>query len=158
MVACKFDIGICISVDDSIPVYASPEGVACVPIPIDRSSGRDYSSLEVVWPEESNHLPGRLCYCPPYEGEQRLFSRCISTVSCNTSYTIVVSDGTVCFSQLSQGLAAIPLYFTLLEFCPDHSCVVRSVLTSFSIHTVLGTWLSGEVVKSNKFLLLLPYF
>ena len=44
---------------------------------------------------------GRLCYCPPFEGEHHLFSRCISTTSCDTDYSITISNGSVCFAELS---------------------------------------------------------
>ena len=93
---------------------------------------RDYSSLEVVWPERCDTV-GRLCYCPPFEGEHHLFSRCISTTSCDTDYSITVSNGSVCFAELSPPLTSIPVYFTLLESCADSRCVIRSVLTSFII-------------------------
>ena len=38
----------------------SSDGVGCVPIPV--GPRRDYSSLEVVWPERRDTV-GRLCYC-----------------------------------------------------------------------------------------------
>ena len=109
---------------------SSSDGVGCVPIPV--GPRRDYSSLEVVWPERCDTV-GRLCYCPPFEGEDRLFSRCISTTSCDTDYSITVSNGSVCFAELSPFLTSIPVYFTLLESCANSRCVIRSVLTSFII-------------------------
>ena len=108
----------------------SSDGVGCVPIPV--GPRRDYSSLEVVWPERRDTV-GRLCYCPPFEGEQRLFSRCISTTSCDTDYSITVINGSVCFAELSSPLTSIPVYFTLLEPCANSRCVIRSVLASLII-------------------------
>ena len=105
-------------------------GVGCVPIPV--GPRRDYSSLEVVWPERRDTVE-RLCYCPPFEGEHHLFSRCISTTSCDTDYSITVSNGSVCFAELSPSLTSIPVYFTLLESCANSRCVIRSVLASFII-------------------------
>ena len=102
----------------------------CVSIPM--GPRRDYSSLEVVWPERRDTV-GRLCYCPPFEGEHHLFSRCISTTSCDTDYSITVSNGSVCFAELSPPLTSIPVYFTLLESCANSRCVIRSVLASFII-------------------------
>ena len=110
-----------------IPISPSSDGVGCVPIPV--GPRRDYSSLEVVWPERRDTV-GRLCYCPPFEGEHHLFSRCISTTSCDTDYSITVSNGSVCFAELSPPLTSIPVYFTLLESCVNSRCVIRSVLTS----------------------------
>jgi hypothetical protein len=117
-------------------MYAAATPVAltgCVHIPVQQ--GHDYSSLEVVWPERQD-TGGRLCYCPPFEG---LFSRCISTPSCDTDYSITVSNGSVCFANLTQPLTSIPVYFTLLESCADSRCVIRSVVTSYIITT--GEWL-----------------
>ena len=120
----------------SIPISPSSDGVGCVPIPV--GPRRDYSSLEVVWPEGRDTV-GRLCYCPPFEGEHHLFSRCISTTSCDTDYSITVSNGSVCFAELSPPLTSIPVYFTLLESCANSRCVIRSVLT-FSIIEIGETY------------------
>ena len=93
----------------------------------------DYASLEVVWPERRDTV-GRLCYCPPFEGEHHLFSRCISTTSCNTDYSITVSNGSVCFAELSPPLTSIPVYFTLLESCDMTSiCLIRSMVAYYII-------------------------
>ena len=113
-----------------VPLFPSSDGVVCVPIPV--GPGRDYSSLEVVWPGRRDTV-GRLCYCPPFEGEQRLFSRCISTTSCDTDHSITVSNGSVCFVDLSPPLTSIPVYFTLLDSCTNGGCVIRSLVTSFII-------------------------
>ena len=114
-----------------IPISPSPDGVGCVPIPV--GPRRDYSSLEVVWPERRNTV-GRLCYCPPFEGEHHLFSQCISTTSCDTGYSITVSNGSVCFAELSPPLTSIPVYFTLLESCDMTSiCLIRFVVAYYII-------------------------
>ena len=114
-----------------------PVGEVCVPIPIDLSSGHDYSSLEVVWPEHGTG--GRLCYCPPYEGEHQLFSRCTSTVSCNTSHSISISNNSVCFAHLRQGLDKVSVFFTLLDYCYNYRCAVQSIVASFNIFVMSGT-------------------
>ena len=131
-VARRFHFNGCVVVIDTSPTLVSPssDGVVCVPIPVE--SGAASSSLEVVWPERRDTV-GRLCYCPPFEGEQRLFSRCISTTSCDTDYSIRVSNGSVCFAGLSPPPASTPLYFTLLDSCTRHGCLLRSVLASFKI-------------------------
>ena len=115
-----------------VTISASSDGVGyrCVPIPV--GPRRDYSSLEMVWPERRDTV-GRLCYCPPFEGEHHLFSRCISTTSCDTDYSISVGNGSVCFAELSPPPTSIPVYFTLLESCTNSRCVIRSVLASFII-------------------------
>ena len=96
------------------------------------SSTHDSSSLEVVWPERHDTV-GRLCYCPPFEGTLGLFTRCISTTSCHTDYSIAVRNNSVCFAEPSPRLTNIPVYFTLLESCADSRCVIRSIVTSFMI-------------------------
>ena len=116
--------------NSTVSISPSSDGAWCIPIPV--GPRRDYSSLEVVWPERRETV-GRLCYCPPFEEEHHLFSRCISTTSCDTDYSITVSNGSVCFAELSPLLTIIPVYFTLLESCADNRCVIRSVLTSFVI-------------------------
>ena len=129
----------------TIPTLVSPssDGEVCVPIPVE--SGAASSSLEVVWPERRDTV-GRLCYCPPFEGEQRLFSRCISTTSCDTDYSIRVNNGSVCFAGLSSPPASIPLYFTLLDFCSHRRCVIRSTLATF---LVLGMyWLHALLINN----------
>ena len=113
-------------------VSPSPDDVGCVPIPV--GPRHNYSSLEVVWPERRDTV-GRLCYCPPFEGEHHLFSQCISTTSCDTDYSITVSNGSVCFAELSPPLTSIPVFFTLLESCANSRCVIRSVVTSYYIAT-----------------------
>ena len=113
-----------------IPISPSSDGVGCVSISV--GPRHDYSSLEVVWPERRDTV-GRLCYCPPFEGEHHLFSRCISTTSCDTDYSITVSNGSVCFAELILPLSSMPAYFTLLESCANSRCVIRSVLASFII-------------------------
>ena len=120
-------------ITDLTPVPISPPsyGVGCVPIPV--GPRRDYSSLEVVWPERRGTV-GRLCYCPPFEGEHHLFSRCISTTSCDTDYSITVSNGSVCFAELSPPLTSMPVYFTLLESCDmTNTCLIRSVVAYYII-------------------------
>ena len=114
---------------------ASSDGVVCVAIPV--WLGGDLSSLEVVWPERREGV-GRLCYCPPFEGTERLFSRCISTTSCDTDYAITVSNNSVCLADLPSPPVSTPLYFTRLETCADSRCVIRSVLASFEIVFVEG--------------------
>ena len=118
----------------STPVHISPspDGEGCVPIPVGLSSTHDSSSLEVVWPERHDTV-GRLCYCPPFEGTLGLFTRCISTTSCHTDYSISVRNNSVCFAGPSPQLTNIPVYFTLLESCADNRCVIRSIVTSFII-------------------------
>ena len=96
------------------------------------SSTHDSSSLEIVWPERHDTV-GRLCYCPPFEGTLGLFTRCISTTSCHTDYSIVVRNNSICFAGPSPQLTNIPVYFTLLESCADRRCVIRSIVTSFMI-------------------------
>ena len=86
-----------------VVVSWSLEGVACVGIPVEMSSGLDYSSLEVLWPE-TPHTPHKLCYCPPFEGDQHLFSRCINTSSCDTHYSVTVKSDSVCFARLQHEL------------------------------------------------------
>ena len=114
-----------------IPISPSPDGVGCVPTPV--GPRHDYSSLEVVWPERRDTV-GRLCYCPPFEGEHHLFSQCISTTSCDTDYSITVSNGSVCFAELSPPLTSTPVYFTLLEFCDMTSIsLIRSVVAYYII-------------------------
>ena len=120
-------------------ISPSPDGVGCVPIPV--GPRHDYSSLEVVWPERCDTV-GRLCYCPPFEGEHHLFSRCISTTSCDTDYSITVSNGSVCFDELSPPLTSIPVYFTLLESCANSRCVIRSVLISHYFDNATGELLT----------------
>ena len=112
----------------------SPEGVACVGIPVEMSSGLDYSSLEVLWPE-TPHTPHKLCYCmcPPFEGDQHLFSRCINTSSCDTHYSLTVNSDSVCFAGLQHELTSIPVYFTLLQPCRGDRCIIRSLLVQYSI-------------------------
>ena len=120
-------------ITDTTPIHTSPspDGVGCVPIPV--GARFDYSSLEVVWPERRGTV-GRLCYCPPFEGEHHLFSRCISTTSCDTNYSITVSNGSVCFAELSPPLTSIPVYFTLLESCDKTStCLIRCVVAYYVI-------------------------
>ena len=107
----------------------SPEGVACVGIPVEMSSGPDYSSLEVLW-LETPHTPHKLCYCPPFEGDQHLFSRCINTSSCNTHYSVTVNSDSV---GLQHELTRIPVYFTLLQPCREQECIIRSLLAQYSI-------------------------
>ena len=119
-----------------VPLSPSSDGVVCVPIPV--GPGRDYSSLEVVWPERRDTV-GRLCYCPPFEGEQRLFSRCISTTSCDTDYSLTVNNSSVCFADLSPSLTSIPVYFTLLESCAHQRCTIRSIVASITL--VLGEFI-----------------
>lgn len=109
--------------------HASMEDEVCISIPLKLTSGRDYSSLEVVWPE-NNSGNSKLCHCPPYEGQHHLFSRCISSIACNTTYSTAVRNKSVCFSQLNQNLSG---YFTLLDFCPNHRYSVRQLLASFII-------------------------
>ena len=124
------------SYTSSISTSPSSDGVdGCVPIPV--GPRHDYSSLEVVWPERRDTV-GRLCYCPPFEGKYHLFSRCISTTSCDTDYSITVSNGSVCFAELSPPLTSIPVYFTLLESCANSRCVIRSVLTSYYFNNATG--------------------
>ena len=115
-----------------VVVSWSPEGVACVAIPVEMSSGRDYSSLEVLWPE-TPHTPHKLCYCPPFEGDQHLFSRCINTSSCDTHYSVTVNSDSVCFAGLQHELTSIPVYFTLLQPCRASRCIIRSLLAQYSI-------------------------
>ena len=110
-----------------VVVSWSPEGVACVGIPVEMSSGLDYSSLEVLWPE-TPHTPHKLCYCPPFEGDQHLFSRCINTSSCDTHYSVTVNSDSVCFAGLQHELTSIPVYFTLLQLCLSGRCIIRSLL------------------------------
>ena len=115
----------------TIVMSTSSAGMGCVPIP--EGPRREYSSLEVVWPERREASAGqRFCHCPPFEGEQHLFSRCISTTSCDTDYSVTVSNGSVCFAGLSPSLS-IPVYFTLLRSCANNRCVIRSLQTSFTI-------------------------
>jgi hypothetical protein len=64
-----------------------------------------------------------------------VFSRCISTPSCGTDYSISVSNGLVCFANLTQSLTSTPVYFTLLESCADSRCIMRSIVTVFNIVT-----------------------
>ena len=118
------------STPDLIP--PSPEGVACVPIPVEGASGQDYSSPEVLWPE-TPHTPGKLCYCPPFEGDHHLFSRCINTSSCATHYSVAVRNDSVCFAGLHHELTSIPVYFTLLQPCQLNRCIIRSLLARFII-------------------------
>ena len=120
------------AVPTPVPIFPSPDGEGCVPIPVWLSSTHDSSSLEVVWPERHDTV-GRLCYCPPFEGTLGLFTRCISTTSCHTDYSIAVSSNSVCFAAPSPQLTNIPVYFTLLESCADSRCVIRSIVTSFII-------------------------
>ena len=108
---------------------------------------REYSSLEVVWPERRDTVGQRLCYCPPFEGEQRLFSRCISTTSCDTDYSITVSNGSVCFAGLIPPLTSISAYFTLLETCVYYRCVIRSLLASYRIE--LGESTIVQIIYSS---------
>ena len=122
-----------------IPISPSSDGVGCVPIPV--GPRRNYSSLEVVWPETRDTV-GRLCYCPPFEGEHHLFSRCISTRSCDTDYSITVSNGSVCFAELSFPLTSIPVYFTLLDSCAKSRCLIRSVLASYYFDNATGELLT----------------
>ena len=77
-------------------------------------------------------------YCTPFEGEHHLFSRCISTTSCDTDYSITVSNDSVCFAELSPPLTSIPVYFTLLESCANSRCVIRSVLASYYFDNAAG--------------------
>ena len=119
------------AVPTPVPISPSPDGEGCVPIPVGLSSTHD-SSLEVVWPERHDNV-GRLCYCPPFEGTLGLFTRCISTTSCHTDYSIAVRNNSVCFAEPSPQLTNIPVYFTLLESCADSRCVIRSIVTSFII-------------------------
>ena len=115
-----------------VVVSWSPEGVACVGIPVEMSSGLDYSSLEVLWPE-TPHTPHKLCYCPPFEGDQHLFSRCINTSSCDTHYSVTVNSDSVCFAGLQHELTSIPVYFTLLQPCVGGRCIIRSLLAQYRI-------------------------
>ena len=115
-----------------VVVSWSPEGVACVGIPVEMSSGLDYSSLEVLWPE-TTHTPHKLCYCPPFEGDQHLFSRCINTSSCDTHYSVTVNSDSVCFAGLQHELTSIPVYFTLLQPCVGGRCIIRSLLAQYRI-------------------------
>ena len=120
------------AITPAIVMSTSSAGMGCVPIP--EGPRREYSSLEVVWSEKREASAGqRLCHCPPFEGEQHLFSRCISTTSCDTDYSVTVSNGSVCFAGLSPPLTSIPVYFTLLRSCANNKCVIRSLLTSFMI-------------------------
>ena len=116
-----------------VVVSWSPEGVACVGIPVEMSSGPDYSSLEVLWPE-TPHTPHKLCYCPPFEGDQHLFSRCINTSSCDTHYSVTVNSVSVCFAGLQHELTIIPVYFTLLQPCGGGRCIIRSLLAGSIQH------------------------
>ena len=124
------------AVPTPVPISPSPDGEGCVPIPVGLSSANDSSSLEVVWPERHDTV-GRLCYCPPFEGTLGLFTRCISTTSCHTDYSITVSNNSVCIAGPSPQLTNIPVYFTLLETCFSNNikCVhaIRSIVTSFMI-------------------------
>ena len=120
-----------------VVVSWSPEGVACVGIPVEMSSGLDYSSLEVLWPE-TPHTPHKLCYCPPFEGDQHLFSRCINTSLCDTHYSVTVNSDSVCFAGLQHELTSIPVYFTLLQPSMEHKCIIRSLLAQYII--VLGKY------------------
>ena len=106
---------------------------------MEMSSGLDYSSLEVLWPE-TPHTPHKLCYCPPFEGDQHLFSRCINTSSCDTHYSVRVNSNSVCFAGLQHELTSIPLsvYFTLLQPCGGGRCIIRSLLAQYRI--VLGKY------------------
>ena len=117
-----------------IVVPWSPEGVACVGNPMEMSSGLDYSSLEVLWPE-TPHTPHKFCYCPPFEGDQHLFSRCINTSSCDTHYSVTVNSDSVCFAGLQHELTSIPVYFTLLQTCEAGRCIIRSLLAQYRIVT-----------------------
>ena len=110
--------------------------MACLPIPEHSISQSD---LEVIWPETQD-TGARLCYCPPFEGEEHLFSRCIATTSCDTSYSIeVVNNSHVCLYDLSAvSDISIPMYFTLLmDHCSSspHTCIIRSIVTSYLIIT-----------------------
>ena len=113
-----------------VVVSWSPEGVACVLVDIHLDY--IYSSLEVLWPE-TPHTPHKLCYCPPFEGDQHLFSRCINTSSCDTHYSVTVNSDSVCFAGLQHELTSIPVYFTALQPCGEHRCIVRSLLAQYSI-------------------------
>ena len=115
-----------------VVVSWSPEGVACVGNPVEMSSGLDYSSLEVLWPE-TPYTPHQLCYCPPFEGDQHLFSRCINTSSCDTHYSVTVNSDSVCFAGLQHELTSIPVYFTLLQPCGGGRCIIRSLLAQYII-------------------------
>ena len=117
-----------------VVVSWSPEGVACVGIPVEMSSGLDYSSLEVLWPE-TPHTPHKLCYCPPFEGDQHLFSRCINTSSCDTHYSVTVNSDSVCFAGLQHELTSIPVYFTLLQTSEAGTCIIRSLLAQYKAST-----------------------
>ena len=122
--------GTCLcAVTTPVPISPSPDGEGCVPIPVGLSSS---SSLEVVWPERHDTV-GRLCYCPPFEGTLGLFTRCISTTSCRTDYSIAVRNNSVCFAEPSPQLTNIPVYFTVLESCAGNRCAIRSIVTSFMI-------------------------
>ena len=51
-----------------------------------------------------------------------------------TQYSITVSNGSVCFAELSPPLTSIPVYFTLLESCDMTSiCLIRSVVAYYII-------------------------
>ena len=134
---------------------ASSDGVVCVAIPV--WLGGDLSSLEVVWPERREGV-GRLCYCPPFEGTERLFSRCISTTSCDTDYAITVSNNSVCLADLPPPPASIPLYFTLLEYDATNKYIVRSILTSFTI-SIAGMLhnMYATIVSSNRHYVMCRY-
>lgn len=109
----------------------------CVPIP-DASTHDDLSTLEVVWPERRDSTSERLCHCPPFEGDG-VFSKCVSTSSCATDYSIaVVNSSSVCVSNLSGCSPGhvVALYFTVLRSpCRPHPCFITHTLSSYLINT-----------------------
>lgn len=103
--------------------------MVCIPIPNNFTA--DVGTPVLVWPAIPG-VPGE-CYCPPYADLMLInFNDCLKT--CNTSFTIQIVNGSICFSDLTEAMNnSLVSFVGLVDQCAFTDCFIRSVISSYKI-------------------------